>query len=125
MAGVTLLGYRNPFRRVSGAVRGLLRRPPPSSVDRRAFVIGHRGARRVAPENTVESFEKAIVLGADAVEADVCVTRDGRFVLWHDSRPGEKGAIFRGVKAATDHYSRRAFARTTGTWPGEERPEPE
>jgi hypothetical protein len=36
-----------------------------------------------------------------------------------------QGAIFRGVKAATDHYSRRAFARTTGTWPGEERPEPE
>ena len=29
------------------------------------------------------------------------------------------------MKAATDHYSRRAFARTTGTWPGEERPEPE
>ena len=36
-----------------------------------------------------------------------------------------QGAVFRGVKAATDHYSRRAFARTTGTWPGEERPEPE
>ena len=36
-----------------------------------------------------------------------------------------QGAIFRGVKAATDHYSRQAFARTTGTWPGEERPEPE
>ena len=36
-----------------------------------------------------------------------------------------QGAIFRGVKEATDHYSRRAFARTTGTWPGEEHPEPE
>ncbi len=36
-----------------------------------------------------------------------------------------QGAIFRGVKAATDHYSRRAFARTTGTWPGEKHPEPE
>jgi hypothetical protein len=36
-----------------------------------------------------------------------------------------QGAIFRGVKAVSDHYSRQAFARTTGTWPGKERPEPE
>jgi Protein of unknown function (DUF4235) len=36
-----------------------------------------------------------------------------------------QGAIFRAMKEATDHYSRRAFARTTGTWPGEERPDPE
>jgi hypothetical protein len=35
-----------------------------------------------------------------------------------------QGAIFRAMKEATDHYSRRAFARTTGTWPGEERPDP-
>ena len=36
-----------------------------------------------------------------------------------------QGAIFRMMKEATDHYSRRAFYRTTGKWPGEERPEPE
>ncbi len=36
-----------------------------------------------------------------------------------------QGAIFRGIKAVADHYTRQAFARTTGTWPGEERPEPE
>jgi hypothetical protein len=36
-----------------------------------------------------------------------------------------QGAIFRAVKEVADHYSRRAFARTTGSWPGEERPEPE
>ncbi|MGH2742483.1 MAG: DUF4235 domain-containing protein [Thermoleophilaceae bacterium] len=36
-----------------------------------------------------------------------------------------QGAIFRAMKEATDHYSRKAFERTTGTWPGEERPEPE
>ena len=36
-----------------------------------------------------------------------------------------QGAIFRVMKEATDHYSRRAFYRTTGTWPGEEKPEPE
>jgi hypothetical protein len=36
-----------------------------------------------------------------------------------------QGAIFRAVNEAADHGSRRAFHRTTGTWPGEERPEKE
>jgi hypothetical protein len=36
-----------------------------------------------------------------------------------------QGAIFRAVKEASDHYSRRAFAGATGTWPGAERPDPE
>jgi uncharacterized protein DUF4235 len=36
-----------------------------------------------------------------------------------------QGAIFRAVKEASDHYSRRAFAGVTGSWPGEERPEAE
>ena len=36
-----------------------------------------------------------------------------------------QGAIFRAVKEATDHGTRRAFMNLTGSWPGEERPEPE
>jgi uncharacterized protein DUF4235 len=36
-----------------------------------------------------------------------------------------QGAIFRAVKEASDHYSRRAFAGVTGSWPGQERPEDE
>ena len=36
-----------------------------------------------------------------------------------------QGAIFRAVKEATDHGTRRAFMGMTGSWPGEERPEPE
>jgi hypothetical protein len=36
-----------------------------------------------------------------------------------------QGAIFRAVKEASDHYSRRAFAGVTGSWPGEERPDAE
>ncbi len=36
-----------------------------------------------------------------------------------------EGAIFRAVKVATDRGSRQAFFSVTGTWPGEERPEPE
>ena len=36
-----------------------------------------------------------------------------------------QGAVFRMVKEATDHGSRRAFYRTTGSWPGEARPDAE
>jgi hypothetical protein len=36
-----------------------------------------------------------------------------------------EGAIFRLVKGLVDHGSRSAFAGLTGSWPGEERPEPE
>ena len=36
-----------------------------------------------------------------------------------------EGALFRIVRGLADHGTRRGFARMTGTWPGEERPEPE
>ena len=36
-----------------------------------------------------------------------------------------EGAIFRLIKGLTDHGARRSFARVTGSWPGEEAPEPE
>jgi Protein of unknown function (DUF4235) len=36
-----------------------------------------------------------------------------------------QGAIFRLMKEASDHYTRRAFYRTTGTWPGEKKPKSE
>lgn len=36
-----------------------------------------------------------------------------------------QGAIFRLIKEVSDHYSRRAFYRTTGKWPGEKKPKPE
>jgi hypothetical protein len=36
-----------------------------------------------------------------------------------------EGAIFRAVRGAADHYLRRTYMRLTGTWPGEEEPEPE
>jgi hypothetical protein len=36
-----------------------------------------------------------------------------------------EGAIFRVVRGLADHHARRSFAWLTGSWPGEERPEPE
>jgi glycerophosphoryl diester phosphodiesterase len=50
----------------------------------RPVVVGHRGARRDEPENTLASFERAIVLGADAIELDIQACRDGELVVIHD-----------------------------------------
>jgi glycerophosphoryl diester phosphodiesterase len=48
------------------------------------LVVGHRGAAGHAPENTLPSFEVALELGADAVEMDVHLSRDGIPVVIHD-----------------------------------------
>jgi glycerophosphoryl diester phosphodiesterase len=50
----------------------------------RVMNIAHRGARAVAPENTIEAIEKAAGLGADMVEIDVHLSRDGALVVTHD-----------------------------------------
>jgi len=47
-------------------------------------VIGHRGNRAHAPENTLESMREAVALGVDAVEFDLRVSRDGALVVMHD-----------------------------------------
>ena len=48
------------------------------------LVHGHRGARARRPENTIPAFEMAIAVGADAIEMDLAVTRDGVIVISHD-----------------------------------------
>ena len=50
----------------------------------RKAVIGHRGASAYAPEHTLRSYDLALDQGADAVEQDLHVTRDGVLVCLHD-----------------------------------------
>jgi glycerophosphoryl diester phosphodiesterase len=50
----------------------------------RPHTVAHRGARSLAPENTLAAFRKAAGLGAAAVECDVQLTRDGVPVVFHD-----------------------------------------
>jgi glycerophosphoryl diester phosphodiesterase len=47
-------------------------------------IIAHRGARSLAPENTLAAARKAHAVGADLWETDVAVTADERLVLMHD-----------------------------------------
>lgn len=57
-------------------------------MDRRPLVIAHRGASRDAPENTLAAFRLAWDQGADGIEADFRLTRDGQVVCIHDDTTG-------------------------------------
>ena len=48
------------------------------------FIIAHRGAPFVAPENTLPALQKAIEMQANALEVDLRLTKDGHLVLMHD-----------------------------------------
>lgn len=49
-------------------------------------ILAHRGASFYAPENTMPSFEMALEQGADGVELDVHLSKDGELVVMHDER---------------------------------------
>ncbi len=72
-------------------------------------VIAHRGARSLAPENTLAAARKAHQLGADLWETDVAVTADDHLILMHDdamTRTTNVSDIFPGrVPAAFSTYS--------------------
>lgn len=51
---------------------------------KKVFIIAHRGFSGVAPENTLISFKKAIEIGADMIEFDVSLSKDGIPVVIHD-----------------------------------------
>jgi glycerophosphoryl diester phosphodiesterase len=50
------------------------------------FVVAHRGASAERPEHTLAAYELALEQGADGVECDVRLTRDGHLVCVHDRR---------------------------------------
>lgn len=68
-------------------------------------VVGHRGAPAYRPEHTAASYELAIDLGAELIEPDVVVSRDGVLVVRHESE----------LSQSTDVATRPEFAgrRTT------------
>ena len=47
-------------------------------------VISHRGANKLAPQNTIAAFKKAIELGCDGFETDVHLSSDGHIVICHN-----------------------------------------
>lgn len=58
--------------------------PFSSTSSTRPLIIGHRGALACAPENTLAAFRTGLAQGADGVECDVHLSRDGQVVIHHD-----------------------------------------
>ena len=50
------------------------------------MIQAHRGASAYRPENTIEAFSLAIEMGADGIELDVHLSKDGEIVVAHDER---------------------------------------
>jgi glycerophosphoryl diester phosphodiesterase len=80
------------------------------SLAAKVLVIGHRGAPAFRPEHTLASYGKAIADGADFVEPDLVMTKDGALVARHENEIG----------GTTDVASHPEFAarRTTKTIDG-------
>lgn len=81
----------------------------------RPYIIAHRGVSQNVPENTLPAFRAAIALGADGVETDVQLTKDGKAVLHHnytiDACSNGSGAICTMTRAELTQYD-------FGSWAG-------
>ncbi len=85
------------------------------STHNKPLLIGHRGASREAPENTLAAFRLAWQQGADGIEADFQLTRDGRVVCLHDAGTGRTAGIEIAVAEASFDELRRL---DVGSWKG-------
>jgi glycerophosphoryl diester phosphodiesterase len=97
----------------------------------RPLVLGHRGAPREAPENTLEAFRRARAHGADGIELDVRPSADGVGVVIHDPTlerttdgagrvDSLSWAMIEGVRSRGEPVPRMeqvaAWAKETGAW---------
>ncbi len=63
-------------------------------------IIAHHGSAFELPENTLQSCKRALVLGANALEIDICMTVDGQLILWHDWDPDDPISLARQAEVA-------------------------
>jgi glycerophosphoryl diester phosphodiesterase len=65
------------------------------------LLYAHRGAAAELPENTLPAFRRALEVGADAIETDAHLTRDGHVVLAHDADGARCAGVPRRLRACT------------------------
>src|SRR5258708_40237114 len=75
------------------------------------LIIGHRGACGYLPEHTLASYQLAIDLGADMIEADLVPTRDGALICRHENEL----SLTTDVAAREELSSRRKTKTIDGT----------
>lgn len=77
------------------------------------LVVGHHGAPNLAPENTIAGFQASVAVGANAMEVDLCVTKDGSVVAFHDRDPDDSVALAR--QAGGEGYKWIPFVPDVGS----------
>ena len=85
------------------------RQSPEPRLAAKVLVIGHRGAPALRPEHTLASYAKAIADGADFVEPDLVMTRDGAMVARHENEIGGTTDV-----ASHAEFASRKCARMIG-----------
>jgi glycerophosphoryl diester phosphodiesterase len=76
----------------------------------RPLVFAHRGGSALAPENTLAAFDRGLALGADGLELDVHLSRDGVVVVHHDRTLDRTTGGTGPVEAHTAHQLARLDA---------------
>jgi glycerophosphoryl diester phosphodiesterase len=79
LALLTTAGLAHPSLALRRQERQIARKP---------LVIAHRGGAKESTENTIEAFQRARRIGADGIETDLHLTRDGVVVIYHDDKFG-------------------------------------
>lgn len=86
--------------------------PAESPAAHRPWLIAHRGASALRPEHTLAAYALAIEHGADAIEPDLVMTRDGVLVARHENALSDSTD----VAARPEFASRRARKQVDGVW---------
>ncbi len=80
------------------------------------LIVGHRGAAAYEIENTIPSYEKAILkYHANAIEMDLCMTKDRQIVVWHDWDPDSVVALVRQA-GWEPNVKYRPYVPMSGKW---------
>ncbi len=80
------------------------------------LIVAHRGASADAPENTLAAFREAWRQGADAIEGDFRLSKDGKIVCIHDADTKRVAGV---KKSVADTNSDVLRALDVGAWKGE------
>lgn len=109
LAGLCILASCRPPAPGVGsaaAVTGVVARADRPTASPRAINIGHRGASGHAPEHTLAAYDLALQHGADFIEQDLQMTRDGVLVVLHDA------TLDRTARGPAEHCTGRVIEKT-------------
>ena len=83
-AALVVLALAALLASVPSSARSLAVRQSADVENHKPLVIAHRGGALESTENTLDAFQRAVKIGADGIETDIRLTRDGIVVIYHD-----------------------------------------